>query len=225
MYFAGPYSLRKILFLGFIFASLSMSAGAADKLATFVSACKCTHCKGFDRWKEKIDVETPPANPTVEQPSDIAAWNGPDVPIAKTGKNEHRLPAEQKWYQVTGKVVLVRVEGDGDLHIQLINASATNNKTAKDIDVEVPSNTEVHGSTPWCTIRTTVFSWSTQTFPFTTSDKLLALKEHPVITVVGETFYDTDHAPNGNKTNNRPTQKNVSVWEIHPVMELTVVHQ
>jgi hypothetical protein len=211
------------LLLGFLSTFLSINADAAAKPATFVSACKCTHCKGYDRWKEKIDVETPPANPTVEQPSDIAAWQGPDVKIAKTGKNEHRLPAEQKWYQVTGKVVLVRAEGDGDLHIELMDTSATNSKSAREIDVEVPSNTEVHTSTPWCTIRTTVFSWSTQAFPFTTTDKLLTLKEHPVITVVGEAFYDTDHAPKGNKTNSRPTQKNVSVWEIHPVMELAVV--
>jgi len=159
----------------------------------------------------------------VEQPTDIAAWNGPGIKITKTGKNEHRIPAEQKWYQVTGKVVLVRVEGDGDLHIQLVDVLATNSKTARDIDVEVPSNTEVHANTPWCTIRTTVFSWSTQKFPFTTTDKLLRLKQHPVITVVGEAFYDTDHAPKGNQGNSRPAQKTVSVWEIHPVMELSVV--
>jgi len=223
MNFTSSSSLTKILLLGFVSSFLSISAIAAGKPATFVSACKCTSCVGHDRWKEKIDSSTPPANPTAEQPSDIAAWNGPDVKIAKTGKNEHRLPDELKWYQVTGKVVLVRVEGDGDLHIQLVDVSATHSKTARDIDVEVPSNTEVRGSTPWCTIRTTVFSWSTQTFPFKTSDKLLPLKEHPVITVVGEAFYDTDHAPKGNKTNSRPAQKNVSVWEIHPVMELSVV--
>jgi hypothetical protein len=219
-----PCSFRKILLLGFISAFLSLSAAAANnKPATFVSACKCTNCKGHDRWQEKIDDSTPPANPTAEQPSDIAGWNGPGVKIAKIGKNEHRLPAELQWYQVTGKVVLVRAEGDGDLHIELMDISATDSKTARAIDVEVPSNTEVRANTPWCSIRKTVFSWSTQSFPFKTTDKLLTLKEHPVITVVGEALYDTDHAPKGNTSNSRPAQKYISVWEIHPVMGLTVV--
>ncbi|MDE2235710.1 MAG: hypothetical protein KGK44_09200, partial [Gammaproteobacteria bacterium] len=138
------------------------------------------------------------------------------------GRNEHRLPAEKKWYQVTGKVVLVRAEADGDLHIELEDAPVTNNRNIMKMDVEVPSNTDVQAGTPWCSIRRTVFSWSSQQFPFTTSDKLLHLMEHPVITVVGEAFYDTDHAPRGNFGNRRPAQKTVSVWEIHPVMELIV---
>ncbi|MDE2091809.1 MAG: DoxX family protein [Gammaproteobacteria bacterium] len=213
----------KTLFIGLTSASLLASAATAAAPATFIGPCRCIHCMGHDRWKEKIDDRTPPANPTPESPSDIAAWKGPGAKIARSGRTEHRLPEELKWYQVTGRVVLVRVEADGDLHIQLMDASATNSKMTQEIVVEVPSNTEVHASTPWCSIRKTVFSWSTQTFPFTTSDKPLTLKKHPVITVVGEAFYDTDHAPKGNKANSRPTQKYVSVWEIHPVMELRLI--
>ena len=204
-----------------LWPTIALSASAR---ATFTSACQCTHCKGHDRWTEKTDTASPPSDPTPKKPSDLAAWDGPNVPIIKQGDGEKRLPDEERWYKVTGQVTLVRAEGDGDLHVQLIDVGAKNNSKSRKIVVEIPSNTATKTSNPWCQLRRTVFGWTSQTFPFTSSDKLLTLTSYPIITVVGKAFYDTDHAPAGNKDNTRikPKEPDVSVWEIHPVMKLTV---
>ena len=76
---------------------------------------------------------------------------------------------------------------------------------------------------PWAKIRETVFSWTNTKFPFTTTKgQKLELKKHPVIQVIGKAFYDAKH---GKKSipNRRKKKPNVTVWEIHPVMRLTVV--
>ena len=40
-----------------------------------------------------------------------------------TGTTEERMPFEQKWYAVTGRVVGAKVEADGDIHIALQDAT------------------------------------------------------------------------------------------------------
>jgi hypothetical protein len=52
----------------------------------------------------------------------------------------------------------VKVEPDGDLHIQLVDQDADDG----DVNVVV----EVPFGEPWCDIRKEVFSWTTRTFPF-----------------------------------------------------------
>jgi hypothetical protein len=47
-------------------------------------------------------------------PSDIFNWQGPTEPLKSSSE---RIAAEQKWYALTGRVIEVRAEGDGDLHI------------------------------------------------------------------------------------------------------------
>ena len=51
-------------------------------------------------------------------PSQIYAWEGlgPDVELTATSE---RLPAEQKWDALTGRVVDAKVEADGDIHLAL----------------------------------------------------------------------------------------------------------
>jgi hypothetical protein len=67
-----------------------------------------------------------------------------------------------------------------------------------------------------------VFGWSNQTFPFDTrTGHSLALKECPVIRVTGMAFYDAKHK--GSRPNRRDTSGSVAVWEIHPVMALSVL--
>ena len=46
-------------------------------------------------------------------PADMYTWRGPEVEI--TGSSP-RIPAERNWYAVTGRVIRVQVEDDGDLH-------------------------------------------------------------------------------------------------------------
>src|SRR6266498_4325698 len=48
----------------------------------------------------------------------------------------------------------------------------------------------------WCSIRETVFSWTTTRFPFhTSSDRKLKLIGAPIITVTGKAYWDVGHAP------------------------------
>jgi hypothetical protein len=82
-----------------------------------------------------------------------------------------------------------------------------------------------HPDSAWSTIRKTVFGWCDQRFPFTTkTGHKPRLYRKPVVRVVGKAFYDAKH---GKKTtpNRRRDKANLTVWEIHPVMRLTVVDE
>jgi hypothetical protein len=48
------------------------------------------------------------------------------------------------------------------------------------------------------------------------------LNRKPVVRVVGKAFYDAKHGKKATP-NRRRDKPNVTVWEIHPVMRLTVV--
>ena len=39
---------------------------------------------------------------------------------------EARMPSEEKWYALTGRVVDAKVEADGDIHIALEDATGNN---------------------------------------------------------------------------------------------------
>jgi hypothetical protein len=55
---------------------------------------------------------------------------------------------------------------------------------------------EIPAKQQWCSIRETVFSWTTTRFPFhTSSDRKLKLIEAPIITVTGKAYWDVGHAP------------------------------
>ena len=43
-----------------------------------------------------------------------------------TRYTEERMPSEQKWYALTGRVVDAKVEADGDIHIALEDATGNN---------------------------------------------------------------------------------------------------
>jgi len=82
--------------------------------------------------------------------------------------------------------------------------------------VEVPAKQQ------WCEIRTTVFSWTPTRFPFHPgSAKKLTFGQSPIITVIGKAFWDVGHAPK-DQSNRRKYMPDYAVWEIHPVMKLTV---
>jgi hypothetical protein len=68
-----------------------------------------------------------------------------------------RTGIENNWFALTGRVVAVKVEADGDLHIAL--ADATGDKPGI-VVVEVPAKPQ------WCEIRQTVFSWSRDALSF-----------------------------------------------------------
>jgi hypothetical protein len=46
------------------------------------------------------------------------------------GYTEERMPSEQKWYALTGRVVDLKVEADGDIHMELEDATGNSAHTA-----------------------------------------------------------------------------------------------
>jgi hypothetical protein len=115
---------------------------------------------------------------------------------------------------VTGRVVAAKVEMDGDLHLAL--QDATGDK-AGIVVCEIPAKQQ------WCSIRETVFSWTTTRFPFhTSSARKLNVTDAPIITVTGKAYFDVGHAPK-DQSNRRSHQPGYAAWEIHPVMKVEVI--
>jgi hypothetical protein len=183
---------------------------------TFVSPCECIAFHGVNRWVAKTDLSPVPSDKSAIQaitPSQIYAWEGLASDVDMTDYTEARLPAEEKWYALIGRVVDAKVEADGDIHLALQDADG---KSAGTVSAEIPVGPK------WCEIRQIVFGWTTQRFPFTVkSVHDLTIAEH-VVTVTGKAFYDIAHAP-ADHSNRRHSPKDYAVWEIHPVMKLEVV--
>jgi hypothetical protein len=213
--------MRRIWFSPVVVLLLALPlALASDKPAvTFVSPAKCEGDHGVWRWTFKTEDDMPP--PAIPEdhsvtPSDLGDW---DALPGTFHKDTPRSGREKEWFSLTGRVVLVRAEADGDLHVQLED---TDGEGDVQVVVEVPVN---HNSptAPWSDIRKTVFGWTKTHFPFTTKrGKKLQLKENPVIRVIGKAFYDADHASK-DVPNRRKNDLKTAVWEIHPVMQLDVV--
>jgi hypothetical protein len=184
---------------------------------TFTSACATQGQHGVDRWKPKTDPSPVPWNKsaiTKITPSQIYAWKGPGPKVPLTKKTETRLATEQKWYELTGRVVDVRVEADGDIHVALADPSG---KKPRRVGVEVPVGQR------WCKIRQAVFSWTNAKFPFAIQSNKVFKVVHPhVIAVTGKAFYDVDHAPKDH-SNRSTIHENTAAFEIHPVAALRIV--
>ena len=197
--------------IGSAFAK-SVTAGTA----TFVSPCECQGQKNGTRWPVKTDPSPVPSdNSTIQSvtPSQICEWKGPGPNEPLTPQTNTRITAEQKWYNLTGRLDSVKVEADGDITLVLKDADG---KKAGSVGAEIPV-----GPT-WCDLRQTVFGWTTQSFPFSFKDsQKLEVRESHVITVTGKAFFDVQHVSADN-SNRRAKQKKYAVWEIHPVMALHV---
>jgi hypothetical protein len=197
-----------------IAALLCSAATATPPPVTVVSPCECLDAHGKGRWAVKTDSSLPPTDASAIQavvPSDVFSWPGIGEPL--TWQSE-RTGIETKWFALTGRVVAVKVEADGDLHIAL--QDATGDKPGL-VVCEIPAKPQ------WCDVRTTVFSWTRTRFPLhIRSARKLTLNEAPIVTVVGKAFWDIGHAPK-DQSNRRSHQPAYAAWEIHPVMALHVV--
>jgi hypothetical protein len=190
-------------------------AGANSPPVTFESPCECRDNRGKHRWSVKIDPSLPPTDAKAIQavtPSDIYSWPGPDIPLTQQSE---RTGIEKNWFALTGRVVALKAETDGDIHIAL--QDATGDKTGTVI-VEVPAKPH------WCEIRKTVFSWTRTRFPFhTSSAKKLNIIDPPIITVTGKAYFDVGHSLKDQKSNRRSHLPGYAAWEIHPVMKMEVI--
>jgi len=197
-----------------IIAALFCSkAAAAPEPVTCDSPCDCHNAHGEGRWSVKTDSSLPPTDASAIQavtPSEMFGWPGPDA--ALTMQSE-RTGIENKWFALTGRVVELKVEEDGDLHIALHDV--TGDKPGV-VVCEVPEGPL------WCEIRKTVFSWTGAQFPFQIRTvQTLKVIDAPIITVIGKAFFDISDIPK-DQSNRRTDLPGYAAWEIHPVMKLTV---
>jgi hypothetical protein len=101
-------------------------------------------------------------------------------------QSSERMGIENKWFALTGRVVALKVEADGDLYLALRDASG--NKPGI-VVCEVPTKPQ------WCEIRNTVSVGPGQWFPLHIhSHQEAHPDETPVVTVIGKAFWDIGHA-------------------------------
>ena len=101
--------------------------------------------------------------------------------------SSERIAVEQKWYALTGRVIELRAEEDGDLHIGLADASGDKPGI---VAAEIPTKPQ------WCELRKIVFGWTQVQFPFRVrSGRKLKLNQPLIVTVIGKAFFDIGHAP------------------------------
>src|SRR5436190_10482096 len=115
-----PYTIAAV---GLVCGAL---LAAPQPAVTFESPCECHDNHGEHRWSVKNDPSTPPVDASAIQavtPLDVFSWSGPAEHLTQSSE---RTGIENNWFALTGKVVAVKVETDGDLHIAL--ADATGNK-------------------------------------------------------------------------------------------------
>ena len=100
--------------------AFACSTAAAELTpVTLESPCECRDNHGEHRWAVKNDPSTPPTDASAIQavtPSDVFSWPGPAEHLTQSSE---RTGIENNWFALTGRVVAVKVEMDGDLHTGL----------------------------------------------------------------------------------------------------------
>src|SRR5205807_1695890 len=154
---------------------ISASGATTKQTVRVTSPCKITGQHGIDRWPAKIDAERVPTDKskvTSVTPSQMFAWPGVGISAHLTKKSP-RIASEQRWLALTGRVAGMKVEADGDIHIELVDA---NDNKPGIVGAEIPPGPI------WCEFRELALSWTTQKFPLTFSgSKTLTVTGNHVI--------------------------------------------
>src|ERR1051326_2644077 len=127
-----------------IFCCCMLASAFADNTGKFLSECKYQGDGGKYRWKVKIDPQKPPDNNHFDYnlaPSQLFTWTGGRGTLLSGTPRQGR---ENQWIALKGRVAAMIVEGDGDIHLELVDASGG---SAAKADVEIPSLRN------WCALR------------------------------------------------------------------------
>ena len=73
------------------------------------------------------------------RPSQMYSWEGLASDVDLTPCSEARMPLEEKWYALTGRVVYAKVEADGDIHLALEDATG-NRRCHRRVGAKVLTN-------------------------------------------------------------------------------------
>jgi hypothetical protein len=115
----------------------SMAVGEQSTVI-FLSPCECQGFHGKNRWVTKTDLSPVPLDKSTIQsitPSQMYQWEGLGPDVVLTWTSEERMPPEQRWYALTGRIVDAKVEADGDIHIALQDANGDGVGT---VSAEIP---------------------------------------------------------------------------------------
>jgi hypothetical protein len=169
----GPMNPAKVTIAAI--ALLNGAAVATPSLVVFDSPCSCHGDHGKARLTVKIDASVPPANADAilpVTPSDVFSWPGPD---GRLMRQSQRTGIENRWFALTGRVLAIKAEMDGDLHIALADRSGDKPGI---VVAEVPAKPQ------WCELRKMIFSWTGTRFPLhIRSARKLRIEQAPIITV------------------------------------------
>ena len=135
-------TLKLALLAAFVIGSTFAKSVAAGT-TTFVSPCECQGQKSGSRWPVKTDPSPVPSDKSTIQsitPSQIYEWKGPGPNVSLTPQTDTRIAAEQKWYNLTGRLVGVKVENDGDITLVLKDAEG---KKAGNVGAEIPVGSNI----------------------------------------------------------------------------------
>src|SRR5258708_39717802 len=110
-------TLFPALLAAFVIGSAFAKSVTAREV-TFVSPCECQGQKSGSRWPAKTDPSPGPLDKSTIQsvtPSQIYGWKGPEPNVPLTPETDTRIAAKQKWYHLTGRLISVKAEADGDI--------------------------------------------------------------------------------------------------------------
>ena len=121
--------MTRAAFALLVFVAASAGAKSTAPEVLFISPCECQGFHGKNRWIAKTDLTPVPLDKSAIQsvtPSQIYGWEGLGADVDLTRQVEARMPSEEKWYALTGRIVEAKVEADGDIHIALEDVTRNN---------------------------------------------------------------------------------------------------
>ena len=124
------HALFRALLAAFVIGSAFAKPVVAGAV-TFVSPCECQGQKSGSRWPVKTNPSPVPLDKSTIQavtPSQIYEWKGPGPDVPLTPKTDTRIAAEQKWYNLTGRLDSVKVENDDPADVTTSDVIASKKK-------------------------------------------------------------------------------------------------
>jgi len=153
------------------------------------------------RWDIKTGADEQASGIHLRSRTTVKALNSLYRPHRGADPKVRAYAVEQTIYEVTGQLLMFRLEEDGDVHLVI-----QDEETEATLIAEIPDPTEVSSDSPWrARIESTRQLFESQFHP-TSSRKDGELRE---ITVIGVGFWDRRHGAEGAADNG---------IELHPVL-------
>ncbi|MBI3901711.1 MAG: hypothetical protein HY306_02010 [Nitrosomonadales bacterium] len=186
---------------------------------------------GVERWSIKTSVPAKAKNISASLADVLALPDPPGVSKRDSRYQSNRIPAfsnplgvnEGDIITTTAWLYLVASENDGDYHIQVSGSAQSGDQC---LIIEVPNENESFvSSAPLrqkvATVRAFIRDKLLQGREPSTSGSVM---NHPVfVRISGQLFYDDAHV--GDPPRGKKGMKAATLWELHPVTDITFATQ